>query len=93
MPMHMCFLGIEKSLISLTSTLANRRDCQQNAAWRKLINAMQKSHETINLVYLVWCLAMKFSDTEKKTIGTANWQSDHYLAFTRVSLFHFSALD
>jgi hypothetical protein len=48
MPMHMCFLGIEESLIFLTSTFANRRDRQQNAAWHKLINAMQKSHETIN---------------------------------------------
>ena len=36
---------------------------------------------------------MKFTDMEKKNLGTANWQSDHYLAFTRVSLFHFSPLD
>jgi hypothetical protein len=93
MPMHMCFLGIEKSLIALTSMLANRTDRKQNAAWYKLINAMQGSQETINSVYLVWCLAMKFTDMEKKNLGTANWQSDHYLAFTRVSLFHFSPLD
>ncbi len=53
----------------------------------------QGSQEIINSVYLVWCLAMKFTDMEKKNLGTANWQSDHYLAFTRVSLFHFSPLD
>jgi hypothetical protein len=93
MPMHMCFLGIEKSLIALTSMLANRTDRKQNAAWYKLIDAMQGSQETVNSVYLVWCLAMKFTDMEKKNLGTANWQSDHYLAFTRVSLFHFSPLD
>ena len=93
MPMHMCFLGIEKSLIDLTSMLANRIDCHQNAAWYKLINAMQGIQETIISVYLVWCLAMKFTGMEKKHVGTANWQSDHYLAFTRVSLFHFSLLD
>ena len=93
MPMHLCFLGIEKSLIALTSMLANRTDCKQNAAWHKLINAMQGSQETINSVYLVWCLAMKFTDIKKKNIGTSNWQSDHFLAFTRVSLFHFSPLD
>ena len=92
MPMHMCFLGIEKSLIALTSMLANRTDRNQHAEWYKLINAMQWSQETINSVYLVWCLAMKFTDMEKKNLGTANWQSDHYLAFTRVSLFHFSCL-
>ena len=93
MPMHTCFLGIEKSLIAITSMLANRIDSKQNAAWYKLINAMHGSQETINSVHLVWCLAMKFTDTEKKNLGTANWQSDHYLAFTRVSLIHFSPLD
>jgi hypothetical protein len=86
-------LDIEKSLIALTSMLANRTDSNQNAAWYKLIDAMQGSQETINSLYLVWCLAMKFTDMEKKNLGTANWQSDHYLAFTRVSLFHFSPLD
>ena len=30
---------------------------------------------------------------DNKNLGTANWQSDHYLAFTRVSLFHFSPLE
>jgi hypothetical protein len=89
MPMHMCFLGIEKSLIALTSMLANRTDRKQNAAWYKLIDAMQGSQETVNSVYLVWCLAMKFTDMEKKNLGTANWQFHHYLAFTRVSFFTF----
>ena len=93
MPMHMCFLGIEKSLIAKTSLLAYRSNPCQNAAWKQLINAMQGSQETINSVYLVWCLSMKFSDMENKNPRTANWQSDHYLAFTRVSLFHFSLLD
>ena len=93
MPMHMCFLGIEKSLIAKTSMLAYRKDRGQNAAWHTLINAIQDSQETINSVYLVWCLSMKFSDMDNKKLGTANWQSNHYLAFTRVSLFHFSPLD
>jgi len=93
MPMHMCFLGIEKSLTAKTSLLAYRSNPCQNTAWKQLIYAMQGSQETINSVYLVWCLSMKFSDLENKNPGTANWQSDHYLAFTRVSLFHFSLLD
>ncbi len=93
MPMHMCYLGIEKSLISKTSMLAYRRDCCQNAAWHKLINALQGSQETINSVYLVWCLSMKFTEMDNKNLATFNWQSNHYLAFTRVSLFHFSPLD
>ena len=93
MPMHMCFLGIEKSLIAKTSMLAYRKDRGQNSAWHTLINAIQGSQEIINSVYLVWCLAMKFSDMYKKNLSTANWQLDHYLAFTRVSLFNFSPLD
>ena len=32
MPMHMCFLGIEKSLIALTSMLADRTDHKQTVA-------------------------------------------------------------
>ena len=93
MPMHMCFLGIEKSLIAKTSVLACRRDHYQNAACHKLIDAIQGSQETINSVYLVWCLAMKFTDMDNKNLGTADWQSDHDLAFTRVSLFHFAPLE
>jgi hypothetical protein len=93
MSMHMCFLGIEKSRIAKTSVLACRRDPCQNATWHKLIDAIQVSQETINSVYLVWCLAMKFTDMDNKNLGTANWQSDHYLAFTWVSLLHFSTLE
>ncbi len=88
----MCFLGIEKSLIAKTSVLAFKRDPCQNAR-HKLINAIQGSQETINSVYLLWCLAMIFTDMGNKNLGTANWQSDHYLAFTQVSLFHFSSFD
>ncbi len=73
--------------------LAYRRDLCQNAAWHALTTAIQGSQDTINSVYLVWCLAMKFTDMNNKNLGTAHWQSDHYLAFTRVSLFHFSPLD
>ena len=79
--------------VALISVLANRTDRKQNSAWYKIIIKMQGSQETINSVYLVWCLTMKFTDIEKKNLGTANWQSDHYKAFTRVSLFHFSSLD
>ena len=93
MPMHMCFLGIEKSLIGITSVLACRRDPCQNAAWHELTNAVQGSQDIIDSVYLVWCLAMKFTDMDNKNLGTANWQSDHYLAFTWVSLFHIPPLE
>ncbi len=66
--MHRCFLGIEKSLIAKTSVLACRRDRCQNAAWHNLIDEMKGSQETINSVYLVWCLAMKFTYMDNKIL-------------------------
>ena len=90
MPMHMCFLGIEKSLIAKTSVLACRRDRCQNEAWHKLIAAIQGSQETINSVYLVWCLAMKFTDMDNKNLGTANWQSGHLSIHSGVTVSFFS---
>ncbi len=93
MSMHLCFLGIKKSLIAKISMLAYRRYHHQNPAWHKLTSALQGRQETIHLVYLVLCPSMKFTDMDNKNLGTANWQSDHYLAFTWVSLFHFSPLD
>ncbi len=43
-----------------------------------------------NSIYDVCCLAIKFTDTEEKNLGTTNWQSDHYVAFTEVYLFPIS---
>jgi hypothetical protein len=56
MPMHMCILGIEKSLIALTSMLANRTDRKQNTAWYKLINAIKgvKKPSIQNTWFGVW---------------------------------------
>jgi hypothetical protein len=36
---------------------------------------------------------MSFSGKDDQNLGTANWQSDHYLSFTRISLFHFGSLE
>ena len=37
---------------------------------------------------------MAFSAKEDpQKLDTANWKSEHYLAFTRLSLFHFGVLD
>ena len=36
---------------------------------------------------------MPFTGKDQHSLGTSSWQSDHYLAFTRLSLFHFAPLD
>jgi len=92
MPMHMCALGIEKSLISKTSMLANRVFKNENAMWKNLTTSMSKSQRSISKLSVEWCLAMTYSGKEDHTLGTANWQSDHFLGFTRLSLYHFSSL-
>lgn len=92
MPMHMLFLGIEKSLISKTHIVANRRDKEQNNFWRSLTESMQRSQKAINSISVSWCMSMSFSGKDEHSIGTAGWQSEHYVAFTRLSLFHFGPI-
>ena len=93
MPMHLVSLGIEKNLITKTPMLCNRKDTDQNAFWKSLTISMQSSQKAINSISIDWCMSMSFSGKDKNHIGTAGWQSDHYLAFTRLSLFQFAPID
>ena len=38
-------------------------------------------------------MSMSFSGKDRQILGTSTWQSDHYMAFTRLSLFHFAPLE
>ena len=74
MPMHMCFLGVEKSLLSKTKLLVNRRKSNQNKLWHDLTAYVQESHDKIRSISIGWCLSMAFSakeDTQK--LDTAGW--------------------
>jgi len=82
MPMHMIFLGIEKSMISKTPIIVNRKIRGQNTFWYQLTDAMQASQSAINSISVSWCKSMGFSGKDKHTIGTASWQSEHYVAYT-----------
>lgn len=93
MPMHMMTLGVEKSNLKLLPVIVNRRKPEQNKLWHNFTEAMQQSQSLINTLSVDWCLSMSFSGKDKQELGTANWQSDHYLAFTRLSLFHFGTLE
>jgi hypothetical protein len=93
MPMHMIFLGVEKSLTSKTKSLVNRRNRSQNQFWHKFTTLIQASQKSISGTSVDWLLSMSFSGKDTKTLGTANWQSDHYKSFTRLSLFHLGLLD
>jgi hypothetical protein len=93
LPMHMMALGVEKSQLKMLPIIVNRRNKKQNELWHSFTDAMQKSQSLINTLSVDWCLSMSFSGKDKHDLGTANWRSDHYLAFTRLSLFHFGGLE
>ena len=94
MPMHLCFLGVEKSLIDQTKNIIlNGKITAQGTFWRKLTQPMRQRQQALNKVSIDWCLPMPFSGEGKNDIGHGNWQSDHCLAFTRISLFQLADLD
>lgn len=93
LPMHMAFLGVEKSLIRQTLRLVNRKRKEENNLWDRLTTSMQESQKVINSISIDWCMSMSFSGRDESKIGTASWQSDHYSAFSRLSLVHFGSLD
>ncbi len=50
MPMHMCALGVEKSLIFQTKLLVRRRDPEQNKVWHALTKSLHHSQRDINSI-------------------------------------------
>ena len=93
MPMHLCFLGIEKNLISKTELIVKQNNKQQNEFWHSLVQSISQKQSDLNSVSINWCLPMSFTNLDQKQLGTSSWQSDHYLAFTHVSLIHFPCLE
>ena len=94
MPMHMCFLGIKKSLIDQTKNIIlNGKKTVQGKFWKQLIQPMHSRQQALNKLLIDWCLPMSFSGEKQNDIGHASWQSDHCLAFTRISLFQFADID
>ncbi len=96
MPMHLCFLGVEETLIDKIKNIILRgKITAQGTFWQKLIQAMQeqRQQQALNKVSINRCLPMPFQGEGKNDIGHGNWQSDQCLAFTWISLFKFADLD
>jgi hypothetical protein len=93
MPMHLLFLGIEKALIKVTHKIKLNGINEVKVFWKEFMKIVKDSQKSLNCTALNWCSTMTFSLSSKDNIGAANWQSNHCLAFTRVSLFQFGALD
>jgi hypothetical protein len=61
--------------------------------WKQVIKPMCSRQQALNKLLIDWCLPMSFSGEKQNDIGHASWQSDHCLAFTRISLFPFADID
>ena len=88
--MHMIELCVKKSLISRTKILVDMRKGDENELWHNLTNSM---NDTLRAVERRTCLpglvpANVLLKKENQELKTSKWESDHYLAFTRLSLFH-----
>lgn len=92
LPMHGMTLGVEKALIPQVHCIFDRRKTAENVAWKAFLAAVRGNQESLKAVYMDWCVSMPFSGKEKAKMATANWQSEHYLAFTRLSLVHLGPL-
>ena len=73
------------------SYIKDRTHCQTKQ--HKLEQSISQKQLDLNSVSIDWCLPMSFTNLDLKQLGTSSWQSDHYLAFTCVSLFPFSCLE
>ncbi len=93
MPLHLCFPGIEKNLISKTELIIKRNNKQQNEFWHSLVQSISQKQYNLNSVSIYWCLPMSFTNLDQKQFVTSSWQSDHYLASKHISLFHFSYVE
>ena len=62
--------------------------------WKSLTPSMRKCQRVISKLSVEWCLAMTYlGKKDDHKLGTTNWESYHYLGFTRLSLYHVSPLD
>ena len=90
LPMHLLFLGIEKNLLSQTPIIFDCKKWKEAKSWKKLTDRMQRLQKAFDKLSLVWCMSRPF--TGPKNIGTANWQSEHCVMFSRTSLIFFPHL-
>ena len=89
--MQLCFLGIEKWLIIQTKNIIFNGRQMSKETYRNCSFILCK--QALNKVWIDWCLPMVFSGEKHNNIGHACWQSNHCLAFTRISLFQLADLD
>ena len=93
LPMHMCTLGAEDKLIDQSVKLFRRTLPKENSGWKALVVRLRHVQGLVSRLSINWCAAWQFTQAKENRIATGQWQSEHFIAFTRVSLAQFSPLE
>jgi len=89
LPMHLCALGIEKTLIKNTKSFLNMGFSLKSGK-DKMVPEVQEVHNRINSATIDWLDSQQFTSEDDFT--TSNWTSGSFLALTRTSLVLFGVL-
>ena len=88
-PMHLCALGIEKTLIKNTKSFLNKGFVLKSGR-DQMVTEVQEVHNRIIRTAIEWLNPQPFTSNDDLT--TSNWLSDSFFAFTRTSLVLFGVL-
>ena len=78
--------------MSQTTIIYDRQRCvDKHLYWKELTDDMDRVCTAIGQLSLEWCMSMPFTGSLR--VGSAGWESENYVGFTRVSLVSFAQLD
>ncbi len=83
------FLGVMKAFILSTEWIFHKKKICENKIWKELVSSMQRHQGIVNHCSIDWCSLMRFFGKEETMIGTASWQLEHDVTYTRLHLYHF----
>ena len=86
-PMHLLFLGIQKSIMTLTMNWLTGLSPPQYKKFGDIINPLLKKIDKMNLS---WIRVNAFSSPREYTLG--GWISSHYSAFSRIMCVAYSPI-
>ena len=91
-PMHLCALGIEKTLIKNTKHFFRGGILLKSSGetFGEFVSEVQEVHNRINHTSIEWLNTQPF--TSKDDLAISNWLSDSFFSFTRTSLVLFGIL-
>lgn len=91
-PMHLCSLGIENTLIANTKSFLKGGTLLKSGktTYGEFVSEVQKVHSRICQSSIDWLKSQPFTSTDD--LGISQWLSDSYFSFTRASLVLYGVL-